>query len=89
MFLSQYSIRDNKLSTFKPPFCADSDVSAKRFIIISLKTNPELQQFAGDFDLYRVGIFDDATGQSSSSVPEMVDSVENLKKVLEVKKNEI
>jgi len=72
--IQMYSIRDNKTSGFSPVFCANYDEEAKRqMITMAANDKTNLYKFPGDFDLYRVGLFDLSTGRvSSCEVPEML-----------------
>lgn len=62
-----YSILDLKAGSYSPLFPADNDGVAQRMLIQTLtapgaeRTN--LRQFPSDFDLRRVGSFDEFTGE--------------------------
>lgn len=53
-----YSIRDNLAGEFAPPFIANNDAVAIRIFAITLKGEPERQ----DFDLHGIGSMDEFAG---------------------------
>lgn len=61
MVLNLYSLRDVKLERSQPPFVARDDNEA-RLIIMRANFRPEIYV---DLDLFKVGEFDDVTGDIS------------------------
>lgn len=51
-----YSLKDVSLNFFLPPFLANSDVEAKRFIRDSIEPNSQLARYPADYHLYRLGV---------------------------------
>lgn len=59
--LNLYSVRDLK-NNFAPPYVDSGDESAKRTFILSVEQAPVVSRFPQDFELYKVGTFDPASG---------------------------
>lgn len=58
-----YAIRDNVADSFSLPVFGRSDDEIKRNIAYNLQRNPSMMaQYATDYDLYRLGTFDDEDG---------------------------
>lgn len=60
-----YSVRDIRAKIFGPILQTRSMAEVCRGIMNNMDENPKsnLAKFPGDFDLYRVGTFDDVTGE--------------------------
>lgn len=65
-----YSVRD-KVTSFMPPICEINENSAIRNFAQAIN-NGNLQYQSEDFDLYRVGSFDDVSGEIETILPEFV-----------------
>lgn len=58
-----YAIRDNVSDSFSLPVYARSDDEIKRNIAYNLqRNNSMMSQYASDYDIYLLGIFDDDDG---------------------------
>ena len=68
MKYNMYSICD-KATSFIYPFPGRSDQEAIRQFAVEMNNTPIGRDNPGDFDLYRVGIFDDQTGRIESVEP--------------------
>lgn len=64
-----YSIHDTVAEMFLPPFFARNDGQASRMMIGSLGDS---FTHRADFNLYRLGSFDDDSGQLTSETPSLV-----------------
>lgn len=64
-----YSVRDLKSGSFGAPFAAPTDGSACRMIVSSMEDPKSmLSKFASDFELYRVGYFNEDNGAIEASM---------------------
>nr|WAE43486.1 MAG: nonstructural protein [Microviridae sp.] len=64
-----YSVKDVKTGTFCNPFIVQNDVSAVRMFSYSVNDHTvqsSLSLYPHDFELYKVGSFDDNSGKISS-----------------------
>lgn len=70
-----FAIRDSAAETFHPPFCARATGQATRDFATQInradKDNP-LYLHPEDFELYRVGTYNDNTGTIESCAPQIV-----------------
>lgn len=67
-----YSIRDNKVG-FMMPTCDQSDSSAIRNFSFAINGKEGIMNYSpADFDLYRIGEFDDEKGTIIPCVPENI-----------------
>jgi hypothetical protein len=81
MELSLYSVRDNKVSAYGKPFPEANNIQATRGLQIAVNTKEiQLSIFPEDFDLYKVGVFDDQTGEITTQKPEFIISAVSLVK---------
>lgn len=62
MTYSLYSILDAKSKTFTEPFASANDATALRVFANQVNHNDLMKDNAKDFDMYRVGMFDNLTG---------------------------
>lgn len=62
-----YSVFDLKIAQFQPLFSFRTDVEAQRHFYRLLMTVPTMTEFPQDYDLRRVGSFDDESGVIISS----------------------
>lgn len=61
--LKVYSIRDAKIESYGPPFFCRAKGEAIRMFQDLLNDGQSLpSKYPGDFDLYEIGTYDDATG---------------------------
>jgi hypothetical protein len=63
MIINVYAMYDRKVQYFHPPFLSANDEAAKRQGMLLFEKNPSLRDFCEDYDLMRIGTFDDATGE--------------------------
>jgi hypothetical protein len=77
MKLKMYSIYDTVAEVFNKPFCDHNDQSAVRAFTHSLlaKETPD----KNDFQLYRIGSFDDSNGEIEHENPSRVMSGLDIK----------
>lgn len=61
MIMKMYAIKDVKVA-FRTPFFARSDGEACRMFEMNLKANDDIKPFAADYELYKIGDFDDENG---------------------------
>ncbi len=83
MKLNLYSIYDRKMNVYLTPFPARGDVDATRQITASF-ADPNMAatpagQHPQDFDLVKIGDFDDESGAIMSSHPLVLSNLEQLK----------
>lgn len=71
MILYMYSICD-KYTDYVFPFPAYSDPAAIRNFGVEINTNPVAKEHPADFDLFKVGEFDTATGTINAYVPNQI-----------------
>lgn len=71
MQLKMFSVRDDLMAIYLAPFFARNEVEAKRQIDAALRDpqmgNTPMVMSPKDFSLWRVGTFDDDTGQVQSN----------------------
>lgn len=83
MKLNLYSIYDRKMNIYLTPFPARGDVDAKRQVSASFSDQGIASTPAGqhpeDFDLVKIGDFDDESGAISSAHPIVLANLEALK----------
>lgn len=72
-----YSVRDVDTGYFCPPFMALNDVDAKQMVRDSIEPKSVLHLYPSHYHVYRVGVFDGATGSMSPSF-ECICSVSDL-----------
>jgi len=73
MKLNAYSIYDTASGTFMRPFFTTADGQALRsFKDISTDADHEIGKHPEDYTLYRLGIFNDNTGEFTPEVPEVL-----------------
>lgn len=86
MKLHLYSIHDRLMGVYLAPFVARADVEAVRQITATLE-DPSMAKSAivlkpSDYDLVKIGSFDDETGFiDSGSLPEVIGPVSGLRTV--------
>lgn len=70
MILQVYSIFDTKVGTFSPPFFMSHDQMAFRACQeVANDPNTAIGRHPGDFNLMKLGIFDDSTGAFDLALP--------------------
>lgn len=78
MKINMFAIRDSKTMVFGNPIFSVNDQTMMRAIInISLDEEHPIGKNPEDYDLYKLGTFDDNSGKC-----ELLDSPEHLQKVL-------
>nr|QJB20736.1 MAG: nonstructural protein [Microvirus sp.] len=80
MELHCYSLLDQVLNTFSYPFPASSDNEARRNVrLAALDAQTTLHKSPSDFTLYKIGVFDNDTGEFRSlATPLLLDRVTSL-----------
>lgn len=65
------AVKDNAIGTFQPPACVRAEGEALRGFMDAVNDpqNKQLHQHPEDFDLYRLGTFDENTGKIVSEEP--------------------
>lgn len=78
MLYNAYSMKDTKSGTFGIPFFKINDNLAQRdFITLMKQADGVMKQFPADFELWKVGTFDDQVGVMNGGYPEyMMNGVE-------------
>lgn len=78
-----YACRDNKTGIFNVPQFFRSPVEATRsFIVLSRNQNTMVHQFPGDFDLMRMGTWDELQNKwSMLDTPVLIMTGKNAKEV--------
>lgn len=86
MKLKIYSVYDKKSMVYHPGQYCHNDGHAMRFFAMQFQ-NPDtvMGKYPEDFDIYRIGEFDDATGLLSSD--QNVEFVVNVKALLDAERN--
>jgi len=72
-----YSIFDRKTAAYMQPFFALTDGAALRTVMSSMGEGSMFKAYPGDFDVFRLGRFDEGSGEISSAVDFLV-NVANL-----------
>lgn len=68
MKINAYSVLDNQVNAYLPPFYARTDGEAKRSFMQAVVTG-SLKEHRQDYTLYHVGSFDDANAQFTPQHP--------------------
>lgn len=63
-----YSIRDRKTECYMSLFVCDNDKVAQAQVTMSLRAESIVSEFPEDYTLYRLGSFNDSTGELVSDV---------------------
>jgi hypothetical protein len=70
-----YTVFDKKVKTYGTPFFASADAIALRsFHRFAIDPSSDASVFPSDFDLYRIGVFDEDTGIIKDNAPELIAS---------------
>lgn len=77
-----YTIKDEAIESFGQPFFARADGEARRLFVDEVN-NPEsmIHKHPEDYSLWKIGKFDETTGQIETEIPE------RMTRALEVKEN--
>lgn len=81
MICNVYSIRDNKTAFMQPMLDINDKAAIRNFklAVANSPTGASMAVYPEDFDLYRIGTFDNETGVvSPTTVPELIYSGGNL-----------
>jgi len=78
MNISIYSIRDNKVNAYRPPFTARNSAEAQRILAQALTQKNQLSEYPADFDLFYIGELNDVSGQLDGVKPEFISSLLSL-----------
>lgn len=83
MIVRLYSVFDAKSGAFGLPFAAFNDAVAQRTIAAAMQSgDPLFAKFPADYQLYRLGAFDDSTGQLGAEAPTAVCNLTSLKEIV-------
>lgn len=76
-----FALRDSKAEAFNTPFTSANAATAMRQLQSGIQENPMLRDFAMDYTLYEIGLFDQETGRITPSPDpyHVVDVAELLK----------
>nr|WAE43564.1 MAG: nonstructural protein [Microviridae sp.] len=81
-----YSIKDTKVSGFLTPFFVNNETEAVRSIKVAVQdSHLQLCIFSEDYDLFKIGEFDEISGQITTCQPMFIVGCSKLKK--EMRKN--
>lgn len=76
MVLRMYSVYDKKSQVYHPGQYCHNDPHALRFFSMQFENKDSVMgKYPEDFDIYRVGEFDDSTGLVKSCTPEYIINV--------------
>lgn len=78
-----YSIKDLTLDFFAFPFTARSDRDAMAMVRSACDSGSTLHRFPDHYALYKVGVFDDRTGEFKSFVPVQICPISVLTECIE------
>lgn len=80
-----FAMKDMKADSYNQPFFSSNAATAIRQLAMGLKENSMLTDFAADFSLYEIGLFDQATGRISATADpyHVIDISEIVKTELE------
>ena len=67
-----YAYRDNKASSFTPPFVCVNEAVAKRDFDYRLHNDKSMGFSPADYDLYQIGNFNTTTGEVKPMLPEFI-----------------
>lgn len=77
-----FAVRDNKAGYFMSPFCAVSAGYAERaFIDACNDSRTELSKHPEDYTLYRLGHYNELTGEVDSSVLSLINGLQAVNPV--------
>ena len=82
MKMELYSVKDTKLGSFAQAFNAPNEAIAKRMVqsTVNAKGN-QINEYPEDFQLFKLGSYDDQTGELTSDVKFILN-------VIDLKKND-
>lgn len=76
-----YSIKDTKLGKFGMPFTAPNDDIAKRSLTSTIRAGGNnISEYPEDFQLFKLGSYDDDTGELTTEVKFLANATEFTKK---------
>jgi len=79
MIQNLYSVRDLIAELYSMPFMAATDTAATRMIHTAvMKGDGAIAQFPEHFNLFKIGSFNDSTGELAGQVPDLVAQGSNL-----------
>lgn len=89
MIIQMYCPRDTKTGFYHPPMYCHTDGHAMR-VVKDQMTNGHhvMASHPGDFDLYRIGEFDDEAGIVSGHEPKFVVNLKTLQQMDQAEENE-
>ena len=67
-----FAYRDNKASSFTPPFVCVNVAVAKRDFDYRLNNDKSMGFSPSDYDLYQLGYFNSTTGEIKAILPEFI-----------------
>lgn len=68
MNMNLYAVRDVK-STFMSPVVGSNDAQAMRAFRAGMRSVPEFDVAPADFELFRIGVYDNESGLISPTIP--------------------
>lgn len=72
-----FCLKDNVVGKFINPYLMHNEAQARRELKIAVNENKELKNKAGDIQLYKLGEFNEETGEIKSEV-EYIETAINL-----------
>jgi hypothetical protein len=82
MYLGLYAIYDSATEMYLPPFTADSDESARRLFVSSVRDNQTIGSNYQDYAVYIVGHYDNTNGVITPETVTLVCTGMNAKKIV-------
>lgn len=80
-----FAVRDNKAGYFMSPFCAVSEGYAERaFVDACADVNTVLSKHPEDYTLYSLGVFDEITGEITSTVLSLMNGLQAVNSGLRI-----
>lgn len=91
MIFQVVAYKDTKLNVFTQPFYLDGDREHEEIIEIVRRmcANPQMPSVYFEYDLYKLGTFDDKTAEFSVGAPEFLVSLGDFKYLKSAEKAEV
>ena len=84
MEMGVYSVKDNKTGNMRVPFYSPDDIQAKRSFYQAIKDpQSQLSVFINDFELWKFGTYDEATGDFTLGKPEFIINAKSMKETVD------
>lgn len=81
-----FSIFDKKVGAYLPPLFLHNEIDAKRSVMVATETDNNLRRFPEDYQLVRIGDFDDQTGVVTCHAPVVLYEVTDLSRDMKVER---